>query len=55
MHKQKWDKEKVNNKLKGKMIEAFEEVWKIHKKRNITLRTAAYILALQRLSRSFKN
>ena len=33
-----------------KMIKAFNEVWKIHKNKKVDLRTAAYILALQRLA-----
>ena len=50
MHNEKWSLEKVNNKLKEKMEKAFEEVWKISQEKKVTLRTAAYILALQRLS-----
>lgn len=45
-----WSLEKVNSKLKEKMDTAFEEVWKIHKQKKVTLRTAAYMLALQRLA-----
>lgn len=50
MNNEKWNKEKVNKRLKEKMEKAFDEVWKIHKEKKVTLRTAAYILALQRLS-----
>lgn len=50
MHHEKWSKEKVNEKLEEKMIKAFEQVWKIHKEKKLPLRTAAYILALQRLT-----
>lgn len=45
-----WSLEKVNNKLKKKMEDAFEKVWEIHKDKKVNLRIAAYILALQRLS-----
>ena len=50
MHNEKWSLEKVNNKLKEKIEDAFEKVWRIHKEKKVTLRTAAYILALQKLS-----
>lgn len=50
MHNEKWSLEKVNEKLKMKMEKAFEKVWKIHKEEKVSLRIAAYILALQRLS-----
>lgn len=46
---QRWSFEKVENGLKRKMAKAYEEVWKIHETRKVTLRLAAYILALQRL------
>jgi len=50
IHGEKWDLERVNNKLKQKMEEAFEAVWKIHQQQKVSLRIAAYILALKRLS-----
>lgn len=49
MKNQKWPLKKVRTKLKEKMVEAFDSVWEIHKKKKVNLRTAAYILALQRL------
>ncbi len=50
MYGEKWSLEKVNEKLKEKMTKAFEQVWKIHQEKKVTLRTAAYISALQRLA-----
>ncbi len=47
---ERWSLEKVNKNLKKKMEIAFEEVWKIHLDKKVDFRTAAYILALQRLS-----
>lgn len=39
-----------------KMVKAFDKVWKISQEKKVTLRTAAYILALQRLStKSLRN
>ena len=49
MNGEKWSKEKVKGMLKEKMIKAFEKVWKIYEDKKVDLRTAAYILALQRL------
>jgi len=54
MHKEKWSLEKVNEKLKEKMVKAFDEIWKIHKEKKVNLRMAAYILALQRLTKKAK-
>ena len=51
MKDESWDLEKVRGKLKKKMVKAFEEVWKIHENKKIDLRTAAYVLALQRLAK----
>ncbi|MBI2338255.1 Glu/Leu/Phe/Val dehydrogenase [Candidatus Daviesbacteria bacterium] len=47
---QKWSLAKVNKSLQKKMKESFEEIWKIHKEKKVNFRTAAYILALQRLA-----
>lgn len=49
-----WSKEKVNQKLKKKITKAFEDVWKESQKRNVSLRDAAYILAIQRIVRAMK-
>lgn len=53
MHSEKWSLEKVNEKLKEKMEDAFEEVWKIHKDKKVSPRVAAYILAIQRLAEKY--
>ncbi len=53
MHEENWSLEKVNSKLKEKMETAFEEVWKISKDKKVSLRIAAYILALKRLSSKY--
>lgn len=50
MTNQQWSLEKVNQNLKTKIEDAFGEVWKIHQEKKVNLRTAAYILALRRLS-----
>ncbi len=50
MKNQKWPLEKVRKELKKKMIKALGEVYLIHQQKKVNLRTAAYILALQRLT-----
>lgn len=45
-----WNLEKVNKKLKDKMEKAFDSIWEIRRIKKVDLRTAAYILALQRLN-----
>lgn len=52
MENQKWNLKKVNEKLSEKMVTAFSEVYKISKNKKINLRTAAFVLALQRLLKS---
>lgn len=50
MENQKWELEMVREKLKTKMEKAFKEVWEISEKKKITLRIAAYVVALNRLA-----
>lgn len=49
MQNESWELEAVREKLKEKMVTAFDQVWKIHEDKKLSLRTAAYVLALQRL------
>src|SRR3989344_4563551 len=51
MKNQKWSRLNVNNKLKKAMTTSFEEIWEIRRAKRVSLRLAAYILALQRLSK----
>ena len=49
----KWKKQEVFKKLKQKINKAFDEVWKRYqelKEEKVNLRTAAYIVALERLN-----
>lgn len=47
--KQRWHLKKVEDRLKRKITKAYKKVWKIHETKRVTLREAAYILALQKL------
>lgn len=49
-----WDEEDINNKLKNIMKNAFDDVWKMSKDKNVPLRMAAYMLAIQRVSAAQK-
>ncbi len=44
-----WTEEVVNSRLEQTMVQAFDEVYQTSKKHNVSLRTAAYILALDRV------
>ena len=46
-----WKKEKVVAELKKKITYAFEAIWRESKKRKISLRDAAYILAVKNISK----
>lgn len=50
MHGEHWTIEEVREKLKEKMEAAFDRVWEIAEKKKISLRLAAYVLALNRLA-----
>lgn len=54
MKNESWKLEKVNDQLEKKIIKAFKNVWKLHKEKKVSLRIAAYILALQRLKDAYK-
>jgi glutamate dehydrogenase (NAD(P)+) len=45
-----WDLERINKELKRIILEAFEEVYKLHEDRRIALRTAAYLIAVKRIA-----
>ena len=50
---EKWEKQEVFNKLKKKIDKAFEDVWKGYTKlgkNKVNLRTAAYVVALEKLN-----
>ena len=44
-----WSKDEVNEKLAGIMTNAFNEVYTLAKERDITLRMAAYLIAMERV------
>jgi glutamate dehydrogenase (NAD(P)+) len=44
-----WSEEEVNARLKQIMQGAFDNVWEIVQQENVTMRTASYMLALNRV------
>ncbi len=52
--RESWTEEEVNQKLEQRMVTAFKEVYEIGKREKVHMRTAAYILALQRISDAIK-
>lgn len=49
MHSEEWELERVRRELKEKMDRAFNEVWGIKEEKNVSMRTASYISAINRL------
>ncbi len=52
--KQRWSKEKVFNQLNKIMRSATKNIWQIKKKYRVDMRVAAYILAIQRITKKIK-
>lgn len=48
---QHWTKEEVNTKLKKKMEDAVDSIWEVSKNYKTDLRTAAFVVALERIFR----
>ena len=49
-----WTENEVNQKLEWTMARSFEDVWEISRREKVVLRTAAYILAIQRVAEAIK-
>jgi glutamate dehydrogenase (NAD(P)+) len=47
-----WEEEDVNMKLERKMTKAFQTLWRVAKERNVSLRTAAFIVAIGRVGKA---
>ncbi|GAB4814483.1 hypothetical protein N2152v2_001529 [Parachlorella kessleri] len=48
----KWSEDEVNEKLDTVMTDAFKAIWDIHEQDGLPLRTAAFVKALQRVTRA---
>ncbi|MCL1929384.1 MAG: Glu/Leu/Phe/Val dehydrogenase [Treponema sp.] len=49
-----WEEDEVNQKLAVKMCKAFDAVYGMHTEKKATLRTSAYMIALQKLVAAYK-
>ncbi len=49
-----WKLDRINTELKNIILEAFEGVYALSEKENIPLRTAAYIIAVERIAKAIK-
>lgn len=45
-----WTEEEVNSKLEIRMVDAFDAVYKVYQREKVHMRTAAYIVALNRIA-----
>ncbi len=55
MYSKKWDLETVRKSLKEKMTKSFKCIWKIKSKHNISMWSASYALAINRLLESYQD
>lgn len=48
----RWEEEEVNKRLDRAMTEAFAQIWEISRQKKLPLRTAAFVKALQSVTRA---
>ena len=49
-----WTEERVNNSLEQIMVKAFDDVWQTAEKYKVSMRIAAYILAIDRVAAVYR-
>lgn len=49
-----WDLEDVNERLEETMVRAFNNVYALHRERGVDMRTAAYVLAVDRVAEALR-
>ncbi len=54
IHAYYWKLDRIHSELKNILLEAFERVYEISKQRHLSLRTAAYIIAVSRVARAIE-
>jgi glutamate dehydrogenase len=52
--REQWTEKEVNSKLEQRMVEAFDAVYEVHQHEKVHMRTAAYIVALRRMSEAIE-
>ncbi|MEM2422452.1 MAG: glutamate dehydrogenase, partial [Candidatus Bathyarchaeia archaeon] len=46
----RWSEEEVNRRLEERMVKAFKDVLEISEREKVSMRTAAYMLAISRVA-----
>ncbi len=54
MHRQRWTKKQVFNKLEKIMVKSFQAVWQTMVRYKTTLRTAAFMVAIERIVKAMR-
>ena len=49
----KWDEEDVNARLENKMVKAFKEVYALKKEKNVPMRIASFMVAIDRVQTAY--
>jgi glutamate dehydrogenase len=49
-----WEEEEINQRLEKRLVRTFDEVWYKVQERKVSLRTAAYIMALERINEVYR-
>ncbi|MGI6576405.1 MAG: Glu/Leu/Phe/Val family dehydrogenase [bacterium] len=49
-----WTEEEINEKLEINMVKAFEDVYNMHKEKDVDMRTAAYMVAIDKVAKAMK-
>ena len=45
-----WEEEEINMRLEKRLVSTFDKVWKKAKEKKVSLRTAAYVVAIERIA-----
>ena len=54
LHSYFWDLDRVNRELEGHILKMFNKIYNLAKEKNITLRTAAYMIAVGRIAEAIR-
>lgn len=54
LHSYFWELERVNDELRKIIVKAFENVWKVANEEDLSLRTAAYVIAVNRVAKAIE-
>jgi glutamate dehydrogenase/leucine dehydrogenase len=46
----KWEEEEINQRLENRLVTTFDKVWKKAEEKHISLRTAAYVVAIEKIA-----